>query len=127
MMSTTISNIVLAANNLNNVSMLFIRYYCFILIPISLVGHLMSIYVFTRPSLRKNSCSRYFLAATIAGLMNTCYTLPIRTLQVGFPNKDPGAYSIILCKLLGFFSYSIRYIQFLYIKCRFFFSQFLED
>jgi hypothetical protein len=65
--------------------------------PLGTVGHLMSIYVFTRPALRINPCSRYFLAATIIGLLNTFYTLPLRMIQSAFVNTDPGAYSDIFC------------------------------
>jgi hypothetical protein len=95
--SLTVPSIVLAANNLNYIAMMFIRCFCYIFIPLGTVGHLMSIYVFTRPALRINPCSRYFLAATIIGLLNTFYTLPMRMIQSAFVNTDPGAYSDIFC------------------------------
>lgn len=74
------------------------------------IGHLMSIYVFTRPTLRTNSCSMYFLAASIIGLINTCYVLPIRMVQSAFVDTDPGAYSTIFCKIAWYFNNSLRYI-----------------
>lgn len=117
-MSTTVSSIVLAANNLNYIAMMFIRCYSSVIIPIGIAGHLMSIYVFTRPTLRMNPCSRYFLAATIIGLANTCYNVPARMMQSGFVDTDPGAYSLVFCKTAWFFLYSIRYIQFFSIKRR---------
>jgi hypothetical protein len=110
MSSPTVPSIVLAANNLNYIAMMFIRCFCYIFIPLGTIGHLMSIYVFTRPALRINPCSRYFLAATIVGLLNTCYTLPMRMIQSAFINTDPGAYSDIFCKLVWFSLNSLRYI-----------------
>ena len=115
-MSTTVPSIVLAANNLNYIAMMFIRCYSFVIIPIGIVGHLMSIYVFTRRTLRMNPCSRYFLAVTIIGLVNTCYNIPTRMIQSGFVDTDPGAYSLVFCKIAWFLLYSIRYVQFFAIK-----------
>jgi len=108
MSSSNISSLQLEANNLNYVSMMFIRCYSYIVIPLGVVGHLMSIYVFTRPTLRINPCTRYFLAATIVGLMVTCYNLPMRMIQSGFVNTDPGAYSTIFYKITWFLLNSLR-------------------
>ena len=108
MSSTTMSNLELKANELNYMAMLFIRCYGYIVIPLGVIGHSMSIYIFTRPALRVNSCSKYFLAATIVGLLDTVYTLPMRMIQSGFVNTDPGAYSVIFCKITWLSLYSIR-------------------
>jgi hypothetical protein len=108
MSSLNISNLQLEANNLNYIAMMFIRCYCNVVIPFGIIGHSMSIYIFTRPTLRTNSCSRYFFAATIVGLLETCYSLPMRLIQSGYVGTDPGAYSVIFCKMTWFALYSIR-------------------
>ncbi|CAF1068659.1 unnamed protein product [Adineta steineri] len=97
-----------AANNLNYIAMMYNRCFCYIVTPLGIVGHLLNIYVFTRPSLVSNPCSRYFLAAAIVGIMNTCYTVPIRMIQTGYVNADPGAYSIVFCKIGWLFLYALR-------------------
>ncbi|CAF3651802.1 unnamed protein product [Rotaria sp. Silwood1] len=112
MSSSTIPNIVLEANNLNYIAMMFIRCFCFVVIPLGTVGHLMSIYVFTRPTLRSNSCSMYFLAASIVGLMHTCYILPMRMIQSAFIDTDPGAHSVIFCKITWLALNSLRGLGF---------------
>ncbi len=108
MSSPTVSSLELEANNLNYIAMMYTQCYCYVVMPLGIVGHLMSIYVFTRPKLRINPCSKYFLAATIIGLLDTVYTLPMRMIQSGFVNTDPGAYSVNFCKITWLFSYSIR-------------------
>ena len=92
------------------IGMMFIRCYCYVAIPLGAVGHLLSIYVFTRSSMRSNPCSRYLLAATTFGMMLTIYTVPMRLIQSGFINTDPGAYSVVFSKTTWFKLYSIRYI-----------------
>ncbi|UJR19840.1 hypothetical protein I4U23_022973 [Adineta vaga] len=48
------------------------------------IGHLLNIYVFTRPTLYSNSCGRYFLAATISGMLVVLEYLSVRALQLGY-------------------------------------------
>ena len=91
--------------------MMFIRSYCFMVIPFGTVGHLLSIYVFTHRSLRLNPCGIYFLAATITGLVNTCYSLPMRMIQSAFIDTDPGAYSVVFCKITWLLLNSMRYVK----------------
>jgi hypothetical protein len=100
------------ANELNLIAMMFIKYFCFLIIPPSVLGHLMSIYIFTRPSLRSNPCGMYFLSATIFGLLNACIILPIRLVQTNYTYMDPTVNSIVACKVVWFLIYSIRYVQF---------------
>ena len=107
-MSSTVSSVALAANNLNYIAMMFVRCYGFVIIPLGTVGHLLSIYVFTRSTLRSNPCARYFLAASIFGLLNACFNLPMRIVQAGYVDTDPGAHSSIFCKLVWFILYSLR-------------------
>ncbi|UJR14348.1 hypothetical protein I4U23_001344 [Adineta vaga] len=108
MSSSANVNLILEANNLNYMAMMFIRCYCFIVIPIGTIGHLLNIYAFTRPSLRSNSCSRYFLAASIIGIMHTLYALPMRMIQSAFVDIDPGAYSVVFCKITWLCLNSLR-------------------
>jgi hypothetical protein len=110
MSSSTVSSSLAAANNLDYIAMIFNRCFGYVVIPLGIVGHLLSIYVFTRPSLVSNPCSRYFLAAAIIGLIETCYVLPIRMIQTGFVDADPGEYSIVFCKIGWLFLYAIRYV-----------------
>jgi hypothetical protein len=99
------------ANNLNWIAMMFIRYFCYLMIPLSVLGHSMSMYVFTRPSIRSNPCCMYFLAATIFGLLNACIILPMRLVQSNYAYMDPTVYSSINCKAIWFLLYPIRYVR----------------
>lgn len=103
------TNLQAAADKLNFIGMIFVRCYSFIAIPLGLIGHSLSIYVFTRPRLRSNACARYFLAATIIGLFVTCYNLPMRLIQSGFIDVDPGTHSVVFCKITWFLLNTFRY------------------
>lgn len=111
MSSSNINHLQSEANNLNYIAMMFIRCYCCLAMAFGLVGHLLNIYVFTRPSLRSNPCTRYFLAATAIGMITTLYTLPIRLIQSGFIDTDPGSYSMVFCKMTWLVQYSIRHVE----------------
>jgi hypothetical protein len=87
---------------------MFIRWYCCLVIPLGIVGHLMSIYVFSRPKLKRNRCSVYFLSLTIFGLLETCYSLAMRMIQSGFIDRDTCAYSLMFFKMTWFALFSIR-------------------
>ncbi|CAF4004652.1 unnamed protein product, partial [Adineta steineri] len=50
------TEIELEAKYFNWLSMTFIRCYCFLMIPLAIIGHSLSIFVFTRRSLRSNPC-----------------------------------------------------------------------
>ena len=111
MSSSNITGLQLEANNLNYIAMMFVRCYCYVIIPLGVVGHLLNIHVFTRPSLRSNPCASYFLAATAIGMITTLYTLPMRLVQSGFVETDPGAQSVLFCKITWLVQYSIRYVE----------------
>ena len=112
MSSSNITNLQLDAAYLNYVAMMFVRCYSYVAIPLSGVGHALSIYVLTCSSLRSNSCAMYFLAATTFGVLNTCFSLPMRLVQAGFVNIDPGAHSVVGCKIIWYFLNLIRYVHF---------------
>ncbi|CAF4267707.1 unnamed protein product, partial [Adineta steineri] len=65
----SLSNATMAEiNALNYANEVFFLFWTFASIALGTVGHLLSIYVFTRPILRSNPCACYFLAATVTGL-----------------------------------------------------------
>ncbi|UJR12411.1 hypothetical protein I4U23_016588 [Adineta vaga] len=82
------------------------------MIPLGIVGHSLSIYIFTRPSLRTNPCTIYFLGATIFGIITSCFTLPMRLIQSGYIDMDPAVRSLVACKIIWFFLQSIRSLAF---------------
>jgi len=110
MLSSNETNVDLEAKYVNWVGMMFIRCYCFLMIPLSIIGHSLSIFVFTRRSLRTNPCIMYFRAATVFGLLTSCFILPMRLIQSGFIGIDPTVHSIYICKIVWFLLYSIRYV-----------------
>lgn len=111
MISSNETNLELKAKYINCISMIFIRCYCFVMIPLAIIGHILSIIVFTRPSLRTNPCVMYLRAATIFGVLSACIILPIRLIQSGYVGIDPTVHSNYICKIVWFLLYSIRYIS----------------
>jgi hypothetical protein len=111
MTSTNETDLQLEAKYINWIAMMFIRCYCFLMIPLGIIGHSLSIFVFTRRSLRASPCTMYFLAATIFGLLSSCFILPMRLVQSGYIGVDPAVHSIVICKIVWFLLYSIRYVQ----------------
>jgi len=105
---STISSLQEEANNLNLIARLFIKYFCFVIIPPSVLGHFMNFYVFTRPSLRSNPCGMYFLSATLFGLLNASYSLPMKLIQSNYIYADPSVGSNAACKMVWLFIYSFR-------------------
>ncbi|CAF1309064.1 unnamed protein product [Adineta steineri] len=83
---------------------MFTKCWSFLLICLGIIGHALSIYVFTRPKLWANPCTRYFLASTICGAFVACVNTPLRLLQSGY-NIDLFGYSNVTCKLLTFVLY----------------------
>jgi hypothetical protein len=108
MSSSNVSDIADAISTINWDSMMFARRWSVIMFTLGIVGHTLSIYVFTRPTLRRNPCARYFLASAVAGYCITCVTIPLRTLQLGY-NINTFVYSVPLCKILSFEMVLTRY------------------
>jgi hypothetical protein len=108
MASSNITILQSEANEFTYIGMMFIRCYTYLVIPFGVVGHLLSFYVFTRPSLRANPCVMYFLAATVFGFLSVCFNLPIRVVQAGYIGMDPSAHSIVSCKVVYFIIATIR-------------------
>ncbi|CAF1207839.1 unnamed protein product [Adineta steineri] len=114
-MSASDTSMTDAINGLQQSTILFSQVYCIFLLVFGTVGHLLSIYVFTRPALRSNPCIRYFLASAISGSINVCILVPIRMLQLGY-GIDIFIYSLPVCQVLSYFLGWIRLVPVWFIS-----------
>ncbi|CAF1672765.1 unnamed protein product, partial [Adineta ricciae] len=80
-------------------TIVFIRVWSYLMIIFGTFSHVSNIYVFTRPSLRSNSCSWYFFAATISGFCVVTISTPLRLLSLGYA-IDYFSSSSAACKIL---------------------------
>jgi hypothetical protein len=71
------------------------------------IGLVLNIIVFTRPSLRRQPCSIYFIASNICNIYIVFYMLPVRIASGSF-DIDPASFSNIVCKLQIFILYTLR-------------------
>ncbi|CAF1378713.1 unnamed protein product [Adineta ricciae] len=115
MITSNETNLEFEAQQIKWYAMTFIRCFCLIMIPFGIIGHLLSIFVFTRRTLRTNPCVMYLFAATVSGLLSSCFILPMRLIQAGYINIDPTLHSLIACKIIWFLLYSIRLLGFWFI------------
>lgn len=105
----SISNITESdVDSIRMVTFVFVRCWSLFLMFLGTIGHSLNLYVFTRPKLRKNPCVRYFLAATISGMIVTYVVIPIRLLQLGY-QIDLIGYSNVTCKILLFIVFWSKY------------------
>ena len=81
-------------------------YFTPIMIIFGVVGNILSILIFTRPALRR-SCSIYFLAGSVNGLVIRLFGAVTRWLGDGFPNLDPTHTSLIYCRFRSYLVYVI--------------------
>ncbi|CAF1157025.1 unnamed protein product [Adineta steineri] len=91
-----------AINALKYSQNLFIQVWCLTMFSFGTVGHILSIYVFTRRSLYPNPCAKYFLASAIAGLIVVYTLVPLRLLQYVY-RVDAFASSDVMCRILSWF------------------------
>jgi hypothetical protein len=77
---------------------------------LGIVGHSLSIFVFTRPALRSNPCGIYFLASSICGFFVVCVILPLRYFQNGY-NINAFSTSVVTCKVLSYYMTVIKYVR----------------
>jgi hypothetical protein len=96
-----------AINALKHSRILFIQVWSFAMFSFGIVGHTLSIYVFTRRSLNTNPCSQYFLRSAMVGLAVVCINVPLRLLQDGF-NIDAFATSSAMCRILTWILNSMK-------------------
>lgn len=100
MSSSTVSNASLAEiAAINASSTIFVRTWCFGMIVLGLIGHCLNVYVFTRPILRHNPCSRYFLASALSGFLVVGFNFPIRLMQAGY-TMNIVTQSAIACQMI---------------------------
>ncbi|CAF0734527.1 unnamed protein product [Adineta steineri] len=99
----SLSNTTLAEiNALNYDNRIFFQFWSYSLLCLGIIGHSLNIYVFTRPILRSNPCTHYFLAATITSGFMTIFNFPLRLIQYMYPAYNPFGYSTASCKVLTF-------------------------
>ncbi|CAF0920292.1 unnamed protein product [Rotaria sordida] len=74
------------------------KYICLAIFVIGVVGNLLSVLVFSRPSLRHRSCAVYFLALAITDIASLCASF-IDTVLPSYNNVTLTAKSLFICKL----------------------------
>ncbi|CAF1446087.1 unnamed protein product [Adineta steineri] len=105
------SNATLAEiNALNYGNSIFYQIWTYLLLCLGTIGHSLNIYVFTRPTLRSNPCTRYFLAATITGIYIILTSCLWRYLQITYPAYNPFGYSTASCKILSFMALTSKFL-----------------
>jgi hypothetical protein len=73
------------------------RYIPILFLTFGTIGNILNIIVFTRPSLRTNPCSLYFISGSIANFLSLYVGLI--TPFLGIYNLDPTQKSNSLCKI----------------------------
>ncbi|UJR16512.1 hypothetical protein I4U23_003414 [Adineta vaga] len=74
------------------------KYICLTIFLIGIIGNLLSVLVFSRPSLRRRSCAIYFLALAITDIASLCSSF-IDTVLPSFNNVSLTIKSTFICKL----------------------------
>ncbi len=74
------------------------KYICLTIFVIGLIGNLLSVLVFSRPSLRRRSCAIYFLALAITDIASLCASF-IDTVLPSYNNVSLTIKSVFICKL----------------------------
>jgi hypothetical protein len=107
-MSLSEARTTVTVSDIKGILITFAKCWSALLFVLGIVGHSLSVYVFTRRTLRSNPCARYFLASTIVGYFIVCGTIPIRLLQLGY-NIDIFLNSSMLCKSVSYILAWARY------------------
>ncbi|CAF1206502.1 unnamed protein product [Adineta ricciae] len=89
------------ASTIRQNTIIFVQVWCYLMISLGTIGHTCSVYVFTRPTLRSNSCTWYFLAASMSGAGVVLINIPLRLLQAGYA-INIYTNSLIACKVITF-------------------------
>ncbi|UJR24424.1 hypothetical protein I4U23_005800 [Adineta vaga] len=103
--NTTMSNLVNDIERLN----IFNQIWNICLIIFGIIGHTLSIYVFTRRPFRSSPCTHYFMASTLSGCAVVCSLVPLRLLQVGY-YIDVFIYSNPTCQILSYLLFCFRIV-----------------
>ncbi|CAF1468050.1 unnamed protein product [Adineta steineri] len=104
MLDTNISEI------LDHISTQFNRYFSILIFLFGTIGNLLNCLVLSRPSLRSNPCTFYFLISSIANIISITSGLPSRILS-GW-NMDITSTNAFLCKFRAFIMFVSRSIAF---------------
>lgn len=74
------------------------KYICLTIFVIGVIGNLLSVLVFSRPSLRRRSCAIYFLALAITDIASLCASF-IDTVLPSYNNVSLTMKFVFICKL----------------------------
>ena len=74
------------------------KYICLSIFIVGIIGNLLSVFVFSRPSLRRRSCAVYFLALAITDIASLCASF-IDTVLPSYNRVTLTAKSLFICKL----------------------------
>ncbi|CAF1004387.1 unnamed protein product [Adineta steineri] len=74
------------------------------------IGLVLNVFIFTRPALRHEPCSLYFLTSSYFNLFVIFIILPVRTVTSSL-NMDLGNYNIVICKMESYIFYVVRVIS----------------
>ncbi|CAF1242275.1 unnamed protein product [Adineta steineri] len=105
-----------STSNLQLAQVYLYRYVGPIFIIIGIVSCVLSLIVFTRKNLRKNTCSIYFIAFNIANLLFILVSLLSFTLEIGY-NIAPALYSLFYCRFRLYFAFFFNILCPSYLLC----------
>ena len=74
------------------------KYICLTIFVIGVIGNLLSVLVFSRPSLRRRSCAIYFLALAMTDIASLCASF-IDTVLPSYNNVSLTIKSVFICKM----------------------------
>jgi len=94
----------MSSASLQNVQLQLLRYMPLITIITGIIGNTLNCLIFTRRSLRRNSCSIYFLASSIANFFGICFGCVTRLLS-SFNINPPPSQMAVYCKSKTFLTY----------------------
>jgi len=97
-------------NQINTVAFVLSVGLSLISFALGIVGLVCNVFVFTRPSLRRQSCSLFFFASTFYDLYVILIVIPVRILSNNF-NIDSANYNLVCCKLETFSFFASRTIS----------------
>ncbi|CAF1504498.1 unnamed protein product [Adineta steineri] len=97
-------------NQLNAAASAIVLVVSIINFVLGVVGQLLNLLVFTRPTLRREPCTLYFLSSTCFNLFIVFIVIPVRILANAF-GIDQTDYNIGLCKIENFTFFMVRPIS----------------
>ncbi|CAF1351678.1 unnamed protein product [Didymodactylos carnosus] len=103
---------------LNYLSLQVNRYLPIPLFILGSIGSTLNVLIFTRKSLKTNSCTKYFLASTTANFFVIYFVILLRILSDGY-GIDPSIYSNEFCKIRYYITYTARSLSswFIVLAC----------